>query len=143
MTAALASAKVNVDRPHVEVTGVQSMQNTVKVKNSCNCFQACFPCFGKKVKPSHQEEHAKAHEVATSSLRVSIQDLERMRNIPNDASMSSSSSLPDREISSPHQLAKARKASVEYKDPVIDVHVMTVGTAVDIYAIKELRAGDT
>ena len=143
MTAALAAAKVNVDRPHIEVSGVQSMRNSVEIKNSCNCFQACFPCFGKKVKPSHQEQHSKAHEVARSYLHVSIDDLERSRNIPHDSGRSSTSSLPDREISKPDQLEIAKRASAEYNDPVIDVHVTIMGSHHDLEAIKQLRAGDT
>lgn len=144
MTAALASAKVNVDRPHVEVAGVQSMRNSVEIKNSCNCFQNCFPCFKKKPKDdSRKVREDRTVEVSKSALRVSIDDLERSRNIPHDSGRSSRSSLTPREISSPHQLAVARQTSAEYKDPIIDVHVMTVGTQVDIYAIKELRAGDT
>ena len=52
MTAALAAAKVNVDIPNtdVNVSGVKEMRSSVEVKNSCNCFQNCFPCFKRRAK---------------------------------------------------------------------------------------------
>lgn len=50
MSAGLVSAKVDVPDARVNLSGVQEMRSSVEVKNSCNCFQNCFPCFGKRVK---------------------------------------------------------------------------------------------
>ena len=143
MTAALAAAKVNVDRPHVEVAGVQSMRNSVEVKNSCNCFQSCFPCF--KPKKKHHHHDKKTQEVAHKAIvrTNSIDDLARSRHIVNDSPRYNKGNVPPREISHPDQLEVAKRASAEYKDPIVDVHIMVMGVQQDLDAIKELRAGDT
>ena len=139
MTAALAAVKV--DRPHVELAGVKEARSSVEISNSCNCLQNCFPCF----KPKKKHHHHKTQEVAQNAIvrTNSIDDLARSRHIVNDSPRYNKGNVPPREISHPDQLEIAKRASAEYKDPIVDVHIMVMGVQQDLDAIKELRAGDT
>jgi len=44
-----ASANMDVDHPVVHATGAKaSARSSVEIKDSCNCFKFCFPCWSKK-----------------------------------------------------------------------------------------------
>lgn len=71
MSASLARLDINVDNPKVNATGVQASskaRSSVEVKNSCNCFKNCFPCFGSKEKDAYEEQQEKTKELARKSF---------------------------------------------------------------------------
>lgn len=69
MTAALVSGKVDVNKPTVHATGARAeARSSVEVKDSCNCFKFCFPCFGKKTE-KRSDTDRRTHGIATDTLQ--------------------------------------------------------------------------
>jgi hypothetical protein len=69
MSVGLSSAKVDIPDARVNLSGVHEMRSSVEVKNSCNCFQNCFPCFKKKPKKDPRSiREQKTVEIMRSAL---------------------------------------------------------------------------
>lgn len=114
MTAALVSGKVDVPDARVDVSGVKEMRSSLEVKNSCNCFQNCFPCFGRK-----------ARKIDPRSLKAQ-QFQEAVRTVfPGDGTMVRSPNMDG--LSSPHLS--------------VDVHIDVGDSPRDVEHAKRIQAG--
>lgn len=63
----LISARMELDNPKVDATAVKAsshVKSSVEVKNSCNCFKICCPCFKSKEKDSQKLQQKKTEEIA-------------------------------------------------------------------------------
>ena len=90
MTASLVSGKVDisVEKPVLKTTGAKVVgKSSVSVKDSCNCFKFCMPCWGKKNK--RQERSDADDRVDTAAHRDFTGDNIPTMMVPSDALMHS------------------------------------------------------